>query len=79
MRNTFLESLKDRHREQMSRLMPSRPRFDPEEFPNREGEGLEGPFHFQNGKVLYYDRKEGKYYDSKTDMFLDDEELKTLH
>ena len=31
--------------------------------------GLEGPFNF-NGRVLYYDNKEGKYYDPTTDFYL---------
>lgn len=30
---------------------------------------LEGPFNF-SGRVLYYDKKEGKYYDPKTDFYL---------
>lgn len=37
--------------------------------------GLEGPFSFK-GRQLYYDPKEGKYYDRTTDMYLDDEEAK---
>jgi len=32
--------------------------------------GLEGPFRFKNGKVAYYDPKEGKYYDNTTDIYL---------
>ena len=31
--------------------------------------GLEGPFNF-SGRVLYYDNKEGKYYDPKTDFYV---------
>ena len=31
--------------------------------------GLEGPFNI-NGRVLYYDNKEGKYYDPKTDFYV---------
>lgn len=31
--------------------------------------GLEGPFNF-NGRVLYYDPREGKYYDPRTDFYL---------
>jgi hypothetical protein len=31
--------------------------------------GLEGPFNF-NGRVLYYDPKEGQYYDPKTDFYV---------
>ena len=32
--------------------------------------GLEGPFTTLSGKVVYYDPKEGKYYDSDTDMYM---------
>lgn len=32
--------------------------------------GLDGPIAWRNGKVVYYDPKEGKYYDPLTDMFL---------
>lgn len=35
---------------------------------------LEGPFRFPTGRVLYYDRREGRYYDKGTDLYLDDEE-----
>jgi len=35
--------------------------------------GLEGPFNF-SGRVLYYDPKEGKYYDPKTDWFVPHDE-----
>ena len=35
--------------------------------------GLEGPFNF-NGRVLYYDTKEGAYYDPKTDFYVPYEE-----
>jgi len=31
--------------------------------------GLEGPVNF-NGRVLYYDNKEGKYYDPRTDFYV---------
>jgi hypothetical protein len=31
--------------------------------------GLEGPFYF-NGRILYYDPKEGKYWDTKTDFYV---------
>ena len=30
---------------------------------------LEGPFNF-NGWILYYDPKEGKYWDPKTDFYV---------
>jgi len=36
--------------------------------------GLEGPFNF-SGRVLYYDNKEGKYYDPRTDFYVEQEEM----
>ena len=36
--------------------------------------GLEGPFNF-NGRVFYYDVKEGAYYDPTTDFYLDQSEM----
>lgn len=36
--------------------------------------GLEGPFSYPSGKVLYYDPVEGKYYDPTTDFYLSHEE-----
>ena len=45
--------------------------IDKDRFPNREKEGLEGPFRSRkSGQVYYYDRKAGKYYDPLSDMFL---------
>lgn len=41
--------------------------------------GLEGPFTFVNGRVLYYDVKEGQYYDPLTDFYVDNEEIALLH
>jgi hypothetical protein len=36
--------------------------------------GLEGPFNF-SGRVLYYDNKEGAYYDPATDFYVSDSEM----
>jgi len=36
--------------------------------------GLEGPFMYESGKVLYYDPKAGQYYDRDSDFYLDHEE-----
>ena len=36
--------------------------------------GLEGPMNF-NGRVLYYDPKEGRYWDPKTDFYLSHDEF----
>jgi hypothetical protein len=40
--------------------------------------GLEGPFHYPNGQVLYYDAKEGSYYDPLTDFYVPDEDVHQL-
>jgi hypothetical protein len=40
--------------------------------------GLEGPFHYPNGRVLYYDAKEGEYYDPLTDFYVDRNEVAEL-
>lgn len=36
--------------------------------------GLEGPMNFA-GRVLYYDAKEGKYWDPRTDFYLSHDEF----
>jgi len=51
--------------------------------PNLKGDmgeipGMEGPFQFKSGAVLYYDPKAGKYYDRGKDMYLDNEEAAEL-
>ncbi len=33
--------------------------------------GLEGPWKFKDGRILYYDPKQGQYYDRKTDLYVD--------
>jgi hypothetical protein len=40
--------------------------------------GLEGPFNF-GGRVVYYDPREGKYWDPKTDFYLSNEEALQLY
>jgi len=40
--------------------------------------GLEGPFHYPNGQVAYYDPKEGKYWNPLTDWYLSDDEALAL-
>ena len=35
-----------------------------------ERPGLEGPFSTKSGKVVYYDKQEGKYYDPDTDFYI---------
>ena len=41
-------------------------------------EGLEGPFHYPNGRVLYYDAKAGEYWDPRTDFYVDRDEVSGL-
>lgn len=41
--------------------------------------GLEGPFIFAGGRILYYDPKEGQYYDPTCDWFVSNEEVNQLH
>ena len=40
--------------------------------------GLEGPFDF-SGRVLYYDPKEGLYYDPTTDFYVFKEEMDIIN
>lgn len=41
--------------------------------------GLEGPWKMKNGRVVYYDPKEGEYYDRGKDMYLSQDEANDLH
>ena len=40
--------------------------------------GLEGPFNF-SGQVLYYDNKEGAYYDPTTDFYVELAEMDIIN
>lgn len=40
--------------------------------------GLEGPFNF-TGRVLYYDPREGQYYDPTTDFYVEQDEMNLLN
>jgi len=51
---------------------------DPSKFPNREAEGLEGPFKYGTGHILYYDQREGKYYNPETDLYIEDSEMEKI-
>lgn len=41
-------------------------------------QGLEGPFNYPNGRVLYYDPKEGDYWDPLTDFYVPRDEVVSL-
>lgn len=40
--------------------------------------GLEGPFLYRSGVVLYYDPREGEYYNPLTDMYVGERELRSI-
>ena len=40
--------------------------------------GLEGPFYYPSGAVLYYDPKEGKYWDPQTDFYVSSDDVSRL-
>lgn len=52
------------------------PPIDKEKYQERDG--LEGPFQTRVGKVVYYDPKEGAYYDPDSDVYLTYDEWKEL-
>ena len=41
-------------------------------------QGLEGPYRYPNGRVLYYDPKAGEYWDPRTDFYVDRDEVSDL-
>ena len=45
----------------------------------QERQGLEGPFSTKSGKVVYYDKVEGKYYDPDTDMYIDYDDWRAMN
>lgn len=51
---------------------PTVPGIDRERY--NDLKGLEGPFRLRSGKVVYYDPKEGKYYDRDSDMYMSHDE-----
>lgn len=41
-------------------------------------DGLEGPFFYPNGRVLYYSPTDGEYWDPQTDFFVPNDEVEIL-
>lgn len=41
--------------------------------------GLEGPFLFAGGRILYYDPRAGQYWDPRTDFYVEQDEMNLLH
>ena len=64
----------DCYEKKMSEGYQTMPSIDRDRYD--EIKGLEGPFMTLSGKVVYYDPKEGKYYDRDSDMYLDYDEWK---
>jgi hypothetical protein len=44
-----------------------------------ERDGLEGPFSTKSGKVVYYDKVEGKYYDPETDFYIEYDDWRAMN
>lgn len=57
----------------MSKHSSVGPGIDRDEYPPIRG--MEGPFSFKKRGVLYYDPREGRYYDRKRDVYLDVDDL----
>ena len=53
------------------------PGIDREKY--KERPGLEGPFHTKTGKVVYYDKQEGKYYDPDTDFYISHDDYQAMN
>ena len=55
-------------------------RFEMDQMRNKFGPraGLDGPFNF-SGRVLYYDAREGQYYDPLTDFYVEQSEMDMIH
>jgi hypothetical protein len=41
--------------------------------------GLEGPFFYAGGRVLYFDPKVGEYWDPMTDFYLSNDEMDQIN
>jgi len=61
-------SARQHHEEMMAKFRM--PRLDRDRYTPLKG--MEGPFQFRGGEILYYDPREGKYYDRDADMYLSD-------
>ena len=53
------------------------PPIDTERYGERRG--LEGPIRARNGRVVYYDPKEGMYYDPDTDMYISHDDWEEMN
>ena len=55
-------------------------RFETDQMRTKYGprDGLEGPFNF-SGRVLYYDVKQGQYYDPRSDFYVEQAEMDIIN
>lgn len=72
--STWIENKKNSSKKQfvasvMDKYGKRMPSIDRERYTDIPG--LEGPFMSKSGKILYYDPKEGKYYDRDSDIYID--------
>jgi hypothetical protein len=50
--------------------------LDSKQYPDLSNSGLEGPYSDLNGKVYYYDSREGMFYDPDSDVYITQSELR---
>ena len=50
--------------------------IDDTRYPDLTSAGLEGPYRDLNGRVYYYDKREGMFYDPDTDIYLTHDQLR---
>jgi len=76
----YMEELQDRLADLKSKVVEGYkvvPGIDKERYQERPG--LEGPFHTKSGKVVYYDKREGKYYDPDSDFYISHDDWQAMN
>lgn len=73
------KAAKDKKKKKTNEGYTITPGIDREKYTDLSGEGLEGPFQMKNGQVLYYDPKQGQYYNRDTDMFVDYDDYQAMN
>ena len=72
----YLDTARDYMKNELEEGYKVLPPMDREKYQARKG--LEGPFSTLSGKVVYYDPKEGSYYDPDTDMYISYDDFQAL-
>ena len=60
------------------KIIASKEQMDEMRVKYGQRKGLEGPFNY-SGRVLYYDVKEGQYYDPSSDFYLEQSEMDMIN